>query len=138
MKKDKNVPLIRTLLILILLSAGIAITLLPHWLRSAKNVQPITLEAQGWSYTGAGAPDSLLIIHRLHRVIDPELGTDLINIGLLETLRIDTAGNVRVVFNLTTPFCPYIKQLAKSTLDTLIATPGVRRVTVKFDPNIRR
>ncbi|NPV13844.1 DUF59 domain-containing protein [candidate division WOR-3 bacterium] len=134
---DRNALLVRTILIIILLIAGIAITLLPHWLRSAKNVQPVTLEAKGWSYTGAASPDSLLIIHRLHRVIDPELGTDLINIGLLETLKIDTAGNVRVVFNLTTPFCPYIKQLAKSTLDTLVATPGVRRVTVKFDPGIK-
>lgn len=136
--KQTNSPLLRTLLIIILLLAGIAITLLPHWLRSGKNVQPVTLEAQGWSYSGAASPDSLLIIHRLHQVIDPELGTDLINIGLLETLKIDTAGNVRVVFNLTTPFCPYIKQLAKSTLDTLVAIPGIRRVTVKFDPGIRR
>lgn len=130
--------LLRTIFIILLVIAGAVITLLPHWLRSAKNVQPITLEARGSSYTGAAPPDSFFLIHRLHRVIDPELATDLVDLGLLETLKIDTAGNVRVVFKLTIPFCPYINQLAKATLDTLVATPGLNRITVKFDPGIKR
>lgn len=130
--------LLRTIFIMLLVLAGAAITLLPHWLRSEKNIQPITLEARGWSYTGAALPDSFFLIHRLRRIIDPELGTDLVDLGLLETLKTDTAGNLRVVFKLTTPFCPYINQLAKATLDTLVATPGLNRITVKFDPGIKR
>ncbi|MGQ9678307.1 MAG: metal-sulfur cluster assembly factor [bacterium] len=136
--QGKNYLLLRTIFIILLVLAGAAITLLPHWLRSGKNVQPITLEARGWSYTGAAPPDSFFLIHRLHRVIDSELGTDLVDLGLLETLKIDTAGNIRVVFRLTTPFCPYINQLAKATLDTLVATPGLNHITVKFDPGIKR
>lgn len=133
-----NTPnLIRLILIVILVCTGIAITLLPHWLRSTRNVPPVTLEAPGWTYSNSLPPDSLLLIHRLHRLIDPELGIDLIHMGLLETLKIDTTGAVRVVFRLTSPFCPYINQLARAALDTLVATPGVRRATVRFDPQLK-
>lgn len=136
MPGEKN-SWLRPLLILILVLAGVAITLLPHWLRSGRTVgQPVILEGLG-SYSAPLPPDSLFIVNRLRQVIDPELGADIIHIGLLEKLHLDSAGNVEAVFSLTTPFCPFVKNLAQTTLDTLITTPGVRHVRVKFDPSLR-
>ncbi|MEO0070043.1 MAG: iron-sulfur cluster assembly protein, partial [candidate division WOR-3 bacterium] len=81
-------------------------------------------------------PESIHIIDRLRKVIDPELGADIISLALLETLAIDSPGVVRVVLGATTPFCPYLQQIAQITLDTILNTPGIVRATVKLDPNL--
>lgn len=43
---------------------------------------------------------------RLREVVDPEIGLDIIALGLIRNLTIDDDG-ARVHMILTTPFCPY-------------------------------
>ncbi len=43
---------------------------------------------------------------RMREVVDPEIGLDIIALGLIRNLVIDDAG-ARVNMILTTPFCPY-------------------------------
>ncbi len=45
------------------------------------------------------------ILHALREVIDPELGVDVVGLGLVETLEV-AAGQVRVGLIMTTPACP--------------------------------
>ncbi len=135
---ERTERFLRIFLVVALTVVGITIAILPHWLRSGRNTAPVVLEASGWSYAADIPPDSIFILHRLHKVIDPELGIDLVRIGLVETLQVDTTGAVRIVLGLTSPLCPYIQQLARATLDTIINTPGVRRATVKIDPGLVR
>ncbi|MHB8325222.1 MAG: metal-sulfur cluster assembly factor [Candidatus Dormibacteria bacterium] len=66
---------------------------------------------------------------RLIEVYDPELGIDLVNLGLVYELGSDH-GTLTVAMTLTTPGCPMggsIPDQVKSTLETV---PGVREVQV--------
>jgi len=128
---------LRTVLIIFFLLAGIVITILPHYLRIGnKRLKPLILEGSGRHPFLKPVPDSIVLIYRLSTVQDPEFSAGIMQLGLLESLNYDTAGNVRIVFGLTTPFCPYIPEIGKAVIDTLLNTPGVRTATVKIDPNL--
>lgn len=49
----------------------------------------------------------------LREVIDPELGMDIIQLGLVRDVEI-TDGEAMVTMIMTTPFCPYAPQLLES------------------------
>ncbi len=136
---DKDNRWLRTLFLSVLVLAGVALTILPHWLRTGRrSIQPIILEAPGRFYPHADTPDSIDIIFRLTSVTDPDLNLSIIDVGLIETLVIDTSAQVRVILGLTTPYCPYAKELARAVLDTIVNTPGVKNALVKIDPNLIR
>jgi metal-sulfur cluster biosynthetic enzyme len=66
----------------------------------------------------------------LHEVIDPELGVDVVNLGLV--YRVEVAGDmVRVVMTMTSPACPLGTFLAE-TIQTIVKrrVNGVRDVEV--------
>lgn len=50
----------------------------------------------------------------LRSVVDPEIGMDVITLGLIRHIDI-TEDKVHVVMILTTPFCPYAPQLMEQT-----------------------
>lgn len=136
---EKESRVLRTLLLVILIIAGVALTILPHWLRTGRrSFKPITLEAPGRFFPYPSLPDSADILFRLTTVIDPDLNLSIVELGLVETLAVDTSAQVRVVLGLTTPYCPYTKELAQAVLDTVVNTPGVKRAQVKIDPHLTR
>ena len=51
------------------------------------------------------------IIEALREVIDPEIGLNVVELGLIRNLEVDEENNVRIVMIMTTPFCPYTPQL---------------------------
>ncbi len=131
---------LRVFLILALVIAGGAITLLPHWLRIGKHsLAPVFLQGKGKKFSlDLIPPESISIADRLRLVADPELGMDIVALGLVETLSVDSTGFVRVVLGVTTPFCPYTREIAQAVLDTLLSTPGVSQGVVKLDPQLIR
>ena len=50
--------------------------------------------------------------HALRGVVDPELGLDVLDLGLVYGVAIDDAGRMRVTMTLTTPGCPVSESLA--------------------------
>ena len=55
----------------------------------------------------------------LRQVIDPELGINIVDLGLVYRIEIDDAAHVRVVMTMTSPACPlgdYLKDLVDSTV----------------------
>jgi len=61
--------------------------------------------------------------NRLREVMDPELGLNIIELGLVRDASIDEEG-VQLKMILTTPFCPYAPALIEMTRSKAIEATG--------------
>jgi metal-sulfur cluster biosynthetic enzyme len=66
----------------------------------------------------------------LHEVIDPEIGLDIVELGLLRSVSID-AGVARVQFTVTTPACPLSSYIENEIRSCLWQLPGLDEVEVE-------
>ena len=67
------------------------------------------------------------VIDALTNVIDPELGLDFVELGLVYGVEID-GGKVSVTFTLTTPACPIGPQVSEQMQEFVGEVPGVEEV----------
>ncbi len=78
---------------------------------------------------------ALEVIESLRSVIDPELGIDIVSLGLLYKVEVDGA-EVKILMTLTVPGCPMHETITRDVTDTLERLPWVRNahVDLTFDP----
>src|SRR3954452_1907535 len=71
----------------------------------------------------------------LTNVIDPELGLDFVELGLIYGIQQDS-GNVHITFTLTTPACPIGPQITEQIEEFVAPLEGVESVqsSMTFDP----
>jgi len=71
----------------------------------------------------------------LTEVIDPELGLDFVELGLVYEVEVD-GGTVDVTFTLTSPGCPIGPQVTEQIEEFVGEVPGVEEVRphMTFDP----
>ena len=80
------------------------------------------------------------VLEELKQVIDPELFVNIVDLGLVYGVGIETgeddSQNVRIEMTMTSPACPAGPQLISQSKRVLSQLPGVRQVDVKivFDP----
>jgi metal-sulfur cluster biosynthetic enzyme len=67
------------------------------------------------------------VMEALANVIDPELGLDFVELGLVYGVEID-GGDVRVTYTLTTPGCPIGPQVAEQMEEFVGEVDGVQSV----------
>ena len=67
----------------------------------------------------------------LTNVIDPELGLDFVELGLIYGIEVDE-GNVHVTFTLTTPACPIGPQVTEQMKEFVSEVEGVEKVFPKM------
>ncbi|MEO0079019.1 MAG: metal-sulfur cluster assembly factor [candidate division WOR-3 bacterium] len=119
---------------------GLLVMSLPVLLRRQRPVltlqQLTTFTDSTPAQPGVVAPGSSALRSALARVMDPELDLSIVELGLVESLAVDTAGNTRVVMVLTTPECPFGPLLAQQALQELKTVPGIRRIEVRLDPSV--
>jgi metal-sulfur cluster biosynthetic enzyme len=79
--------------------------------------------------------DEPKILEALRGVIDPELGCNLVDLGLIYGVKIDD-GIVRVTMTVTTPGCPMHDSLREGVRNVLLNLDGVSdaEVDLVFDP----
>jgi metal-sulfur cluster biosynthetic enzyme len=67
------------------------------------------------------------VMDALSNVIDPELGLDFVELGLIYGVEIDD-GNVKVTFTLTTPGCPIGPQVTEQIDEFVGELDGVKTI----------
>ena len=69
----------------------------------------------------------------LRSVIDPELGTDIVELGMARTVRVDADGRVDVTIALTTSGCPLRAQIQRDVRTRVGGLPGVTGVHLTWE-----
>lgn len=79
--------------------------------------------------------DEQTVTDALRQVIDPELGCNLVDLGLIYGTAI-TGDRITVTMTLTTPGCPMHESLVEGVRTALLGLDGVREVEVEvvWDP----
>lgn len=79
-----------------------------------------------------GLPSSDDIIEMLRGVIDPELGSDIVELGMAKGATVGDDGLVRITVALTTSGCPLRAQIQKDIRARVGGLPGVTKVKIDW------
>ena len=80
--------------------------------------------------TAPPTPDYVMGLMR--GVIDPELGSDIVELGMAKGATVTDDGWIRLQIDLTTSGCPLRAQIQKDIRARLTSLPGVTRVTIDW------
>ena len=72
------------------------------------------------------------ILEALEMVIDPELGIDIVNLGLVYEIRFEQNGRTEIDMTLTTMGCPLADLLTDQIHDVMREIPEVTNTEVKL------
>ena len=78
--------------------------------------------------TACDPPDEGAVLEALKDVIDPEIGLNIVDLGLIYDLGIAADGAVKVEMTLTTPGCPLHAAINDAVHRALEPVPGVSKV----------
>jgi metal-sulfur cluster biosynthetic enzyme len=75
------------------------------------------------------------VVEALHQVEDPELGMDIVELGLMYDVEVD-GPNVKITYSLTSMGCPAGMMIADGILDAARSVQGVESAEAEltFDP----
>jgi ATP-binding protein involved in chromosome partitioning len=75
-------------------------------------------------------PSEKEVLDALRKVRDPELGADVVSMGMIKDLRVE-GGRVYFTLELTTPACPFNEQLKEEVLRAARSVKGVTDVSME-------
>jgi ATP-binding protein involved in chromosome partitioning len=75
------------------------------------------------------------VLAALGKVQEPELGRDLVSLGMIQDLIVD-GGKVAFTLMLTTPACPLRSQIEAEARQAVKALPGVQAVEMRTAANV--
>lgn len=78
------------------------------------------------------APTEEVVMDALRYVEDPELGMDIVEIGLVYGIEFPVSGTVQINYSLTTPACPAGAQIKSDIIDAVRVLPGVEEVRTEL------
>ena len=79
-----------------------------------------------------GMPSSEQLTNALRAVVDPEIGYNIVDLGLVYEVTKPEPGDVHVLMTLTSMGCPLTEVIHQQCSVILGAMPGVERVDVEF------
>ena len=77
------------------------------------------------------------VLRVLSAIKDPDLGRDVVSLGMIKDLAVDDAGRVAFTFELTTPACPVRDRFQTLARQLVSDIPGVTAVDLKMTANVR-
>ncbi len=77
-----------------------------------------------------------LILKALYQCIDPELNINIVDIGLIYSIKMDKKNNVELEMTMTSPMCPAISMILSQIQDKIESIKGIGklRVNLVWDP----
>jgi len=75
------------------------------------------------------------VLDALGKVKDPEIGKDLVSLGMIEDVKVE-GSKVSFVINLTTPACPLKDEIRGSALAAVEALEGVGEVDITMGAKV--
>ena len=72
------------------------------------------------------------VVEACRSVYDPEIPVNIFDLGLVYTIEINDASEVRVIMTLTAPGCPVAGEMPGWVADAVEPLPGVRTVNVEL------
>jgi len=75
------------------------------------------------------------VLQALQQVRDPELGRDLVSLGMVRNIQVD-GGRVSFELVLTTPACPLREHLAEQAYQAVAQLPGVQEVNMTVSAEV--
>ena len=100
-------------------------------LETRKGVEQVEENTQKWTDAEV-AEIKETILTALESVIDPELGIDIVNLGLIYEVDFEQTGNTVIKMTLTTMGCPLADILTDNIQSALSEIPEVTNVEVKL------
>jgi len=68
----------------------------------------------------------------LRGVIDPELGSNIVELGMAKSASVDEDGTARITIALTTSGCPLRSQIQKDIKARVLSLPGVENIKINW------
>jgi len=75
------------------------------------------------------------VLNALRGVVDPDLKTDIVSLGMIKDLKV-VDGKVSFTLELTTPACPYNKEIEEGARRAVESIPGVKEVEMKVTARV--
>jgi metal-sulfur cluster biosynthetic enzyme len=94
---------------------------------TAAQSTPTAAESAPAAGQSGASPTVDEVMDALSNVIDPELGLDFVELGLIYGVEVDN-GNVHVTFTLTTPGCPIGPQVTEQIEEFVGELDGVKTI----------
>lgn len=80
----------------------------------------------------SNAPTTEDLLGVLRGVIDPELGSNIVELGMAKSAKVDEDGVARITIALTTSGCPLRSQIQKDVKARVLSLPGVEKVKINW------
>jgi len=80
--------------------------------------------------------DKNIVIEALSKVLDPEIGISIVDLGLIYDIDITEDDIVNVTMTLTIPGCPLASRITQDAKNAISNIEGIKEanVTLTFDP----
>lgn len=88
--------------------------------------------ADGTATPEGGRPTVDQVYEALRHVVDPELGINIVDLGLVYDVTVSETGDVHIEYTLTTMGCPIGPLIEQQMQAYLAQVPGVRTVTTEM------
>ena len=95
-------------------------------------VPPAGAAAAAAAPSSAPVPTAEAVLALLGDVIDPELGSNIVELGMVQGTNVDPGGQVTVTVALTTLGCPLRAQIQRDVRNRVATLPGVSGVDISW------
>ncbi|RNB78547.1 DUF59 domain-containing protein [Brevibacillus fluminis] len=68
----------------------------------------------------------------LEEVIDPEIGVNIVDLGLVYEINVDDSGRANIEMTLTIPECPLADDIVKNVKEAVTAISGISEANVSL------